>query len=288
MSDHNYLLLNIDNTVPIANKIDKKIIVDYKTIEDNNLINSDNLINLPDFDSLIEKLSNVIKTNTKEIQFKTKTYNFAKPWINKHIIDTILIRDKYYKIHKKYPLNDFYLIKFKYFQRMVFKSIRSSKRKYFQKEINNCKNPTKKLWEILNTVTGKENNKCNINTVSVDNVDITETNEISNSFNNYFVKIGSQLNLTSSLRINDTTYVYTINYPFVLEAVTNIEIEIAIKNLNVNSAVGHDGISAKFLKKFVNELTFVISKLNNNMLNNGTFPNCLKTAIVTPIYKGGH
>ena len=54
-----------------------------------------------------------------------------------------------------------------------------------------------------------------------------------------------------------------------------------------NSASGHDGINAHVLKNVINEIIEYLIYLINLSLSQGVFPDGLKTAIVTPVYKKG-
>lgn len=81
---------------------------------------------------------------------------------------------------------------------------------------------------------------------------------------------------------------YSIEFPFTLHHVNTIEIETIIKNLNKNSAVGYDGISIAFIKNYISELSFILCKLINGIYESGIYPDCLKIATVTPVFKHGN
>lgn len=68
---------------------------------------------------------------------------------------------------------------------------------------------------------------------------------------------------------------------------TPSEIHGIIANLDNDSAAGNDGIKALPLKYVSNIISPILSHLINRMLETGEFPDELKVAKVTPIYKGG-
>ena len=70
-----------------------------------------------------------------------------------------------------------------------------------------------------------------------------------------------------------------------VEATTVEEITDIIKNLKNTDSVGHDGIPVKLIKFCYLELSPIIQHLNNASLEQGIFPDALKIARVTPIYK---
>ena len=69
-----------------------------------------------------------------------------------------------------------------------------------------------------------------------------------------------------------------------LTPTTNNEIKTIIKGLNLNSLNSLD-IKVKILKLVVDEVSNLLSFLINIIFATGKFPNCLKLAYVTPIYK---
>ena len=58
-----------------------------------------------------------------------------------------------------------------------------------------------------------------------------------------------------------------------------------LQNLNVNKATGIDNISAKYLKMAAQAITKPLTKVLNLSIESNTFPDNLKKAKVTPIYK---
>ena len=58
-----------------------------------------------------------------------------------------------------------------------------------------------------------------------------------------------------------------------------------IKNTKISTSKGHDGISSELLKLITNDISKCITVIINQPLTSGIFPNSLKTAKVTPIFK---
>jgi len=71
------------------------------------------------------------------------------------------------------------------------------------------------------------------------------------------------------------------------DAATEDEIISIIMSLKSNTAMGYDDIPIKFIKDNVKELTPCLTKLINQSIVKNTFPNSLKIAKVTVIYKSG-
>ena len=72
---------------------------------------------------------------------------------------------------------------------------------------------------------------------------------------------------------------------FNFSTVTSESIEKHLKSVNPKKATGYDNIPPKILKCSANIICKPISKIVNNMINTNLFPNSLKMAQVTPVFK---
>ena len=68
---------------------------------------------------------------------------------------------------------------------------RNMKQNYYHDLLNKYKTDIRKTWSIMKTIISKSNDKLNIcYTFNIENTDVTDPNEIANSFCDYFTKIG--------------------------------------------------------------------------------------------------
>lgn len=74
---------------------------------------------------------------------------------------------------------------------------------------------------------------------------------------------------------------------FVLFETDPSEVLSVLSNLKSSSAPGWDNIPTQFLKVASNIVVPIISHLANLCFDQGVFPNVLKQAVITPVYKGG-
>ncbi len=74
---------------------------------------------------------------------------------------------------------------------------------------------------------------------------------------------------------------------FTFKHTDETEVEKMIRQLSHATAVGVDGISPRVLKSAVKPLSIIISKLINKSLDTGVFPDGLKIARVSPVFKTG-
>lgn len=80
---------------------------------------------------------------------------------------------------------------------------------------------------------------------------------------------------------------YQINHPLELKPTNTEEICGIIKQLNLRSSNGYDGISARFIIKYMHQLKIPLVKFINECFSKGTYPKELKIGSVVPILKKG-
>ena len=113
---------------------------------------------------------------------------------------------------------------------------------------------------------------------------------IADSFNTYFVNIGS--NLSSKLNLRDHSLSFN-NYltsrtesRFKFLTISVEEVLSIINNLENKNTSGYDDISNKLLKSIKEEvLCTPLTVIINTSLLNGIFPDALKMEIVKPLFK---
>ena len=114
---------------------------------------------------------------------------------------------------------------------------------------------------------------------------ISDNETISNSFNNYFINVGSSLAKNIVSDINPLSYIQNNMHTIHVPEISENEIMSIIKTLN-NSAAGHDELPVSIMKQCANDYIKPLTLLINMSITQGIFPEELKTARVIPIYKG--
>jgi hypothetical protein len=120
---------------------------------------------------------------------------------------------------------------------------------------------------------------------------LTEEVDICESFNQFFVSVGSTLaaSITKPCFNNSCEGVAGFGSQGLsnLSLATKDEVSKIIDRLNSNTGAGIDGINPKTIKCVKDIVLEELTGCINNCLEVGTFPESLKIAKVTPIYKCG-
>ena len=116
---------------------------------------------------------------------------------------------------------------------------------------------------------------------------INNLHEIANKFNEYFINVGPGIanKLPNTERTFNDYLSNKCQNSFFIEPVTKLEVEAEIKNLNSKKSPGYDGINIKIIKTVAKEISEPLSHIFNLTFLNGTIPDPLKIALVTPIFK---
>ena len=116
---------------------------------------------------------------------------------------------------------------------------------------------------------------------------ITNSDEIADAFNEYFVNIGRKLSYQIIPVHQHSHYLDNETNKRRLEVVNEDNINEAINRLKNKSSYGHDEISNKIIKSAKNSLIQPLILVVNQMLMTGEFPSDLKISRVKPLFKSG-
>ena len=162
---------------------------------------------------------------------------------------------------------------------------------YYRNKCKEFQQNTKKLWQIINKISGKISDKTtSIDCLSVNGVKHYSGKTIVNTMAKYFANVGNNFankipkssrsvaNYLEFLQSNSQTLFFTPS--------TEEEILKIINDLPSKRSSGVDNISNVLLK----ELSHIIFKplciLTNSSMQTGIFPDLMKLAEVIPLYKG--
>ena len=300
-ADHLCQFLTL-NKPPDKSKPKKAVRRDYSNFNENafledvsiqnwnalNLLGTDNKFN--DFiwrlEACVDRHAPLKKLST------TQRKRNDNPWINNHIIRLISRKNDLFTQLKDAPTN--YMIKRSYilFRNRVTREIKKAKKEYYKqffiKNLNNIKSTWKGIKDIINV---NSNHNDHINQIKHNGNLIDDDEKIANTFNNFFTKIGPQLDkdIPQHLRPNGHKYYLKNRVPnsFLISPTTPDEIINLIDALDESKSPGPCPIPIRLLKISKELIAIPLSNICNLSFNEGIFPSKNKIAKVIPIFKKG-
>lgn len=196
-----------------------------------------------------------------------------QPWMTSRLLSMIKTKNLLHLQSKTdSSLNLFY----RDIRRAVKHELKDAKAKFFNDQIEENRGNSKKLWKILKTCCPFNENKSSRQ---------LSQNEV-NSINNHYCSVGKRISSKmSALSASFMPDIQTETPEFVFKSCTAVDIEKLVSQLSTGKAAGFDDINAIFLKNAATTFSDVLSTVFDNCITSGKFPNELKVARVTPIYK---
>lgn len=238
----------------------------------------------------------LLKLMEKHMPLKAVKFNKHKhkksPWITYGIIKSIKKRDKLYASLKSIPSNspDYNVkkINLKTFNSILRKSIKLAKKTYYYSTLEKNKQDMKQTWNVIKDLLNRNTNTERIE-LKINNQIIDDQLEVASELNKHFIKIADSLTKKIKQPQNKSFNDYlTDNIPhsFEFKPITESMTKKVINNIKTKSSCGVDGLSSYVLKYIKDEISGPLTLIINQSLKYGVFPEKLKIAKVTPIYKG--
>ena len=241
---------------------------------------------------LTNNIKAVVDENTSIITLSRRK-KIIKPWITHGLLRCMKNRDILHSKSTMSPGNEVLRITYVRYRNYCNVILKKLKRAYEKSLIEEVRNDPKTLWQTIKTITNtaKEKNTpeellklCSTPNLSVNNI------------NQYFVDVGRNL-AEDCIRLHRKQAPRSVDSSspanfahcnsFMMESVSEGEVERLILGLKTESAVGWDKISNKILKHNIDALVHPLTFVFNACLDSGSFPDHLKKSEVRPIYKAG-
>ena len=122
----------------------------------------------------------------------------------------------------------------------------------------------------------------------IDKNDVTSEIGIANEFNKFFTNIGPELaeKIPTASRTFES-FLSKIDATMSADPVTITELKEAFFSLKTSKSPGYDEVSSNCIKNCFSDLNYPLKYLLGKSIEKGDFPNALKIARVTPLFKGG-
>lgn len=222
------------------------------------------------------------------LQKLTKKQNRYSPWITPAIIHSCKTKHKLYNKIRKSPTEQ--AIKhYKEYNNILNKLKRKLKSDYFAQKLDEHRQNIKQTWNILHQALGMKQNTMKNSPIalSINNALTTDQSIIANTFNNYFVNVGHEIQnkIPPSQRTYDLYLPPSQTNSIFIDEVSEADVVLAIKSLKTKTSSGHDNISTKLLKQTFPAILTPLTHIINTSFRSAIIPHQMKQAKVIPIHK---
>ena len=221
----------------------------------------------------------------KTISVKKKT--LQNSWMTKDLFKSFKRKQNLYEkfLKKRTSRNESIYKGYK----SLFESLKKkSKKIYYRRRLENYQNDIKKSWDVIKEIiAGVKSTKGSFpRRMIIDGREIFDQGRIANCFNKFFVDIGPKL--ASIIPESQTKFEQYLNPHQTLKGEANLtgdEIKEVLRSLKPNKSPGYDNISSSVVNETSNIFFTPLKYIFNLSLQQGIFPENLKIAKVSPIYK---
>ena len=215
-------------------------------------------------------------------------YYHRKPWLTEVLKNSIRQKNKLFKLSKRYPVVDS-IVKYKTYRSTLNKLLKRGEKLYYQDLFSGYRDNMQKTWSVIKRILNKSRGCVSRSMLKHDNETITDDYSIANTFNNFFVNVGSDLaNRIPDSPISPYKYMKTeIMNSIFLETVSPEELLEVIKGLK-HSAVGYDELDAQHIKSSSSIIIQPLLHICNLSFTHGVVPDAMKIAKVIPLFKSGN
>ena len=302
LSDHFPIFVNFDLKEPTPNKKTENDFF-YKRSFDETSINKfkmrlkevnwtilDSLENpCKAFDRFMEIIGNLYEESFPNKEVKTKHKKTSNPWITNGILKSSKRKQKLYEKFLKNRTTENESI-YKTYKNLFETIKRKSKKNYYSELLLKYRNDAKRTWNVMKNIIGKSKSyKSNFpQKIIVDDKEVSEIGKIAEEFNIFFTKVGPSLaEKTPKASKSFDSYLKNIDSIMPTKPISTNELKEAFFSLKINKTPGYDDINFNIIKKCFGELLSPLKFLFNRSLEKGIFPDSLKIAKGTPIFKSG-
>ena len=237
----------------------------------------------------IEEILNYMAPYRKLTQKEVKLEYM--PWVTRGILKSMSVRDDLLKRRNKETdpdIKEQFNVLFKRYRNTIVTLLRVSKKNHYSSYFLTNQSNVKKTWDgIRNLLNVSKKRNYTPTKLIYKNEEKVSNNDIAESFNDFFVNVGStvEAKIPKSKRCF-TSYLKDANdKSLFLTPCTVIELLTIISNMEKSKSCGPNSISTSLLIEFSDQLVHPLFSIINMSLNEGVFPSLNKEADVCPIHK---
>ena len=241
------------------------------------------------YDIFIQEFTQIFDAECPEKTSQIKTKSLLSPWMTTGLLKSSKRKQKLYNAFlKKRNFNN--EKKYKAYKKSFEKTKNMSKRNYYTDQFQKYQNNIKQTWNVIKEVIGKTKitGKSLPKMMIINNKEIFEEEVIADEFNKYFTTVGPSL--ASAIPESSSSFHSYLNFnapSMTHNNLTTTEFNEAFNSLKRNKSPGIDQINSNILISNEKALQTPLMHICSLSLNTGIFPEQLKVAKITPIFKKG-
>ena len=214
-----------------------------------------------------------------------------KPWITKGIHNACKKKNTLYRLFLK-DRNKTTETRYKKYKNKLTNIIRTSKKDYFHKLLDQHRNNIKETWKILNGLIKKSTRNAEYpNFFKKEENIIDNEMEIANEFNTFFVNVGPKLagEIEEQREPDclDERLVQMNKHSIFIGGVNEHEVLKIVNTFKNKKSTDSSNIDMMIVKEIIETIVTPFTYICNLSFQTGIFPNNMKTAKVIPIFKNG-
>ena len=214
-----------------------------------------------------------------------KKYNNRKPWLSEALKNSIRYKNNLYQKYTKVK-TAFNEDTYKRYKSKLQNLIKVAEKKFYQEQFTRYKSDMRKSWNVIKSIINRNKVPVYQTKFKYNGNEISDGNDISNKFNDFFINIGPTL-ASAIPNTNRSPLNYlrgSVSETIFISPVTENEISKLLLSLK-NTATGYDDINSMSLKLCSQYVTQPLTHICNLSLTYGVFPDQMKVANVIPLYK---
>lgn len=200
--------------------------------------------------------------------------------------ELIYLKNKVSVLSNLAKVNNEYKGQFKAANKLYQQKLIENKRTQNDLFVQRSLNKGKSIWHVINNIKGKLKTQKLPHLKNDQGEDLTTT-ETCNKLNNFFVNTASNLDI-DPINFNEaTSNIESCTKNIFLAPILPEEISSAIHRLKNSTATAHDNTSNFLMKSCIHKIIEPIHHICNLSITKGIFPEKLKKATVTVLFKKG-
>jgi len=223
---------------------------------------------------------------------QSQRFNKNRHKINNYMSTALLIsRQTKLRLHKasiSTPTRE-NIQQYKQYRNAYNRVVRASKKRYFEENLSQSKNNPRRTWELIKEAMNTQKATNKIEKISVEGKTITNPKEMADSFGAFFagagVKVAQAINSTK--HTPEEYMPEPCQHELHLGAVSSAEVVRVLREMQSKSSQDINGLSVKILQGVAMEVSAPLTHIFNLSLEQGIFPEPMKTSRIVPIHKGG-